>query len=437
MSAPHRSDQRPYVAIVGAGLGGLATALFLHRLNLSITIFESRPRDAADGGFIALAPNAGYVLDQLGLYQELLSKGCPYEEFFFLSARNLSKIGSVYNGSVARFGYPCLRISRHILRQTLLDAVLRAGIEVRFEHKLTNIEESRPSKITATFSTREWPSATTCDYLIACDGIHSRTRQLLFPEAPLPSFSGQVGIGGGQLPRPSIPPTMPLPCIVLGINNSFMFTPTTPQGSPVNFSATIEIHDRTREEWAQFTADKENLKQLMIDRHCGVSNGNEPAAAWPDVVRNACQTANAESLSVWPYYSAPILPSWLSISKRVILTGDAAHAMPPTGGQGSAMAFEDSASLASCFMNLAQGKADISTELTEWQTTRQERIEKIRAFSSRGGDIRKATPGKTQMLMKESLMWGFFHIKGKEAYAWIYDYRVEGPKAYRWVGTSA
>lgn len=98
------SEQKiPRITIIGAGLCGLSTALFLQRLNLHVTVFESRSRDASDGGFLALAPNAGYVLDQLGLHKYLLTQGCAYEEYYLLSARNLSQIGSYLNGSVERY----------------------------------------------------------------------------------------------------------------------------------------------------------------------------------------------------------------------------------------------------------------------------------------------------------------------------------------------
>lgn len=416
-SSNKKSRNAPRIAIVGAGLGGLATSLFLHRLNLPVTIYESRSQDASDGGFLALAPNAAYVLDQLGLYEELLTQGFAYEEYYFVSARNCSKIGSIYNGNTEQYGYPALRISRHVLRQTLLKAVLSAGIEVNFDHKLNSIDE-KPSEVTLTFSDNK---AATCGYLIGCDGIHSRVRRNIFPSAPEPTFSGQVGIGGGQVPRNSVPSSIPQPCLILGANNSFMMMPTAPSGSIVNVSATIETHDRTRDEWAELSADKTQLKKMLVERHCGVDS------TWPDVVRKSCEDANTDSLALWPFFKAPTLTSWFSSSGHVILTGDAAHAMPPTGGQGSAMAFEDAASLSLCFAKFKDGDVDISDDLAAWQSRRQERIEKIKKFTTTGGDIRKATGGWVQMLVKEWLMWAFFLWRGKEGgYAWIYDHKEKG-----------
>jgi 2-polyprenyl-6-methoxyphenol hydroxylase-like FAD-dependent oxidoreductase len=54
----------------------------------------------------------------------------------------------------------------------------------------------------------------------------------------------------------------------------------------------------------------------------------------------------AEEFKIWPVNMVPRLPSWRSPSEKIILIGDAAHAITPSGGQGGAMAFEDAETLA-------------------------------------------------------------------------------------------
>lgn len=428
----------PRIAIVGAGLAGLATSLFLCRQNLSATVFESRPRNAADGGFIALAPNAVHVLDQLGLYQTLLPHGFAYEEYTFLSSRNCSRIATVLNGSVERYGYPALRISRHVLRQTLLNAVTEAGIEVRFEHKLTNVSESAKG-VSVSFSATTTTTTTTSmfDYLVGCDGIHSRVRRSIFPSLPDPVFSGQMGIGGGQVPRSLLPKDLPQPCLILGPDNSFMMMPTCADGSIIGISATIETDERTREQWADLGADTTQLQQMLIDRHCASPTSPSPSPSsspWPAIVQDCCHASQPDALSVWPFFHAPTLDSWTSPAGRTILIGDAAHAMPPTGGQGAAMAFEDAASLSLVLATLAdassaQAQAQVQADLLAWQARRRERVTKVKAFTSRGGDIRRAPGGVLQQIVKEWLMWAFFLLRGREGgFAWIYNHRETGPR---------
>lgn len=407
-----------HVAVVGAGLAGLATGIFLRRLNFAITIFESRPQDASDGGFLSLAPNAAHVLNQLGLYQSLLSQGFAYEEFTFLSGRNGSRIGSTLNGSVDRYGYPALRVSRHILRRTLLEAAINAGVKVQFDQKVVELAESA-TDVSITLASGEESSF---NYLMACDGIHSRLRKIVFPSAPQSTFTGQVAIGGGSVLRSSIPANIPQPCLWVGASSSFMMMPTNPDGSTVAVSVTVETEDRTRQEWDAMAADKTHLKQQLVDRYCGAQ------ASWPLVVSQCSQAADAMSLTIWPFYNASVLESWISNHKRVILIGDAAHAMPPTGGQGAAMAFEDAASLSLVFSKLSSGDVDIRTDLMAWQTRRQERVKRVRAFTTHGGDVRRGSNGRLQQLIKEWLMWAFFLVKGKEGgFAWIYRHQEQCP----------
>ncbi|KPI40211.1 6-hydroxynicotinate 3-monooxygenase [Cyphellophora attinorum] len=421
---PHR------IAIVGAGLAGLSLTLLLSRVRsqqqpLHITILELRPRHAQDGGFLALAPNALHILDQLGLYQKLLPQGFAYEDIAFYSARNLSRIGRVKNGDVKRYGYPALRIGRGIVRGELLRAVEELAtqdreeitVEMRFETKVVSVSEKEKNVILGLASGEEL----TFDAVIGADGIHSRVRNLVNGDVK-PTFSGMLGIGGGRLDRRDIrPQDLSLPAMFMGKSNAFMMMPTSADGNEVTFFATMEVEERDREGWAKLGEDKQELKRIMVDRHCG------RASEWPAVVVEACRSGKADSLSIWPHYNAPILESWTSSSNRIILMGDAAHAMPPTGGQGAAMAFEDAASLAMVFERSDTAEA-FDKGVDEWQTTRQDRARKIKEFTTKSGDMRRTSPSVFQQIVKEWIMWLYFKVKGSDGgLAWVYEHKEKCP----------
>ncbi|KAK7883751.1 hypothetical protein LTR67_010913 [Exophiala xenobiotica] len=401
------------VIIIGGGLGGPVLALALQQHDISCKIFELRDESAFDGGFVALAPNALRALDRVGVYGRISKQGWNYEEFQFLSSRNLSYIGTVLNGSQQRYGYKALRISRGVVRQTLLEILRERKIELRYNSKLVDIIETDHSSVIATFADGHTEEA---DFLIGADGIHSRVRGHFAPMA-IPTFSGQMGVGG-SLPRSKLATSsgsMYMPSLVLGKLNSFMFMPCTYTGDRVGCFATVESHDKSREGWAILQADKTALYEILQSHH--------EDEKWPDVVHAASRHVDKDTLTLWPYYKVPELSSWMSSSGRVTVIGDAAHAMPPTGGVGAAMAFEDACSLADVLESVSGKEADVLDHLTKWQTIRQQRVKQALAFTSKGGDMRKSSVSTFWQLFKEWTMWLYFRWVGPEAgLSWIYEY---------------
>jgi len=113
----------------------------------------------------------------------------------------------------------------------------------------------------------------------------------------------------------------------------------------------------------------------------------------------------------------------MSRTGRVILIGDAAHAMPPTGGQGAAQALEDAVTLADTLASLNDKEVKQLNVVRKWESTRQERVKRILAFTSKGGDMRKSSVSTFRQILKEWTMWAYFLWLGPDAgLSWIYDY---------------
>jgi 2-polyprenyl-6-methoxyphenol hydroxylase-like FAD-dependent oxidoreductase len=90
------------------------------------------------------------------------------------------------------------------------------------------------------------------------------------------------------------------------------------------------------------------------------------------------------------------------------------------------MAFEDALTLADALASLNTKKGVADDRLEKWQATRQARVKKILAFTSRGGDMRKHSVSTLQQIFKEWAMWAYFLWAGKEAgLSWIYEYDTE------------
>lgn len=105
-------------------------------------------------------------------------------------------------------------------------------------------------------------------------------------------------------------------------------------------------------------------------------------------------------------------------------------ALPPTGGQGAAMAFEDAVTLGdavalavsdeSGFSGLTSRGRDV---MDNWQKLRQERIAKISAFTREGGNMRRTVSSKFVQILREWILWAVFKFRGSGmAMSWIYGF---------------
>jgi 2-polyprenyl-6-methoxyphenol hydroxylase-like FAD-dependent oxidoreductase len=119
-----------------------------------------------------------------------------------------------------------------------------------------------------------------------------------------------------------------------------------------------------------------------------------------------------------------VLSTYLSPGRRIVLIGDAAHAFPPTGGQGAALAFEDAETLAYA-ISRSTPEETFECVLRKWEAHRMERIAMVRRFAATSGITMKPLT-YFQNLAKEWMMWAYMKIKGLDGgMGWIYHYNSE------------
>lgn len=152
----------PQIAVVGGGIGGLATCAFLHRRGLAATVYEQAPRLAEVGAGVVVAPNAVRLLRRLGVMPRFLSRAVPlrwgwefrrWENGAMLSAERLA-------GACERL-YGEQTYVTH--RADLLDAIKAAvpGEWVRLGARCTGVVlRLRPSKMPPPWRSASPPSAT-------------------------------------------------------------------------------------------------------------------------------------------------------------------------------------------------------------------------------------------------------------------------------------
>jgi 2-polyprenyl-6-methoxyphenol hydroxylase-like FAD-dependent oxidoreductase len=156
--------------------------------------------------------------------------------------------------------------------------------------------------------------------------------------------------------------------------------------------------------------DKEGLRKILEKTYCH--------GTWPEQVQVMCREAPAEEFHIWPVNTVPHLTSWSSPSAKVILIGDAAHAITPFGGQGGAMAFEDGETLAYAISSFREDP----TSLKKWEAHRQARVQQVIDFNNLTAKMREASQYTVVQWAREWFIWAILKVKGPEGYRWLYGY---------------
>ncbi|KAF2102821.1 salicylate hydroxylase [Rhizodiscina lignyota] len=414
------------VAIIGAGFAGTVLALSLKKHNVTSSVYESRLDGNTQGGNIALAPNALRVLDHVGVYDDVRAAGFVYEELG-LNSNTGTNLGEFLNGSEKLYNYPAIRVRRSDARRSLLRKLKEEAIPVHYGKKMMKITEESKDNVAVVFEDR---TQVTTSIVIGCDGVHSKVREYIYPDVS-PHHNGIVGIQGTAFGEDLQDQHWPkaLPRIVLGPEEVFGIVPANPAGTEIGFISTMKAPIGSPAYEIAMKPDKADFAALLRRKFC--------STIWPVPVQVLADRVQPQTLLTFPFNIMPDIPKWFSPSGRVIFIGDAAHAMPPTGGQGAAMAFEDAETLshviryinraAKMYDALMRKSPKTMAELLDlWCNHRKERVSRVQNFTSRSGKVMTSPPGYLQRVVKEWYVWAGLNWTGRTLGAeWIYQYQCE------------
>ncbi|WP_244567668.1 FAD-dependent monooxygenase [Bradyrhizobium erythrophlei] len=178
--------------IIGAGIAGPVTAIFLKRAGIDAQLFEAWPHSTGIGGGLQIAPNGMHVLAELGLADEMIRRGSVAEAFEFYS-RSGALLGSINHNMKERFGQPAVNMRRAALNEAILNRAWCENVELAFEKRLLRIEDRADQPIVAHFADG---TSAEGDFLIGADGVHSAVREHVIPDGPKPFDTGLIGFGG-------------------------------------------------------------------------------------------------------------------------------------------------------------------------------------------------------------------------------------------------
>lgn len=385
----------PTIAIAGAGIGGLALAIALKRKGYAPIVFERRQRGqvGADGIFLTLAPNGFNALRGLGLAEAVSRRGVVTTGIE-LHNEDGHRLGLIdYARHADAFGAPSVTIKRGALGETLLEAALAEGVDVRFGAAIERLAEAGDGvTLSAGGESQRF------DIVVAADGLRSAVRRLALPHLPAPVFNGLMG-SGGIVDVPSVPSTGGLMKMTFGRRAFFGYIkegngPVYWFDSYPSETEAGRVHDPVA--YARF------LQELHRD----------------DPLDNrAIINAEASVGGAYPDYDIPSLPQWFT--NRVVLMGDAAHAVTPHSGQGASMAIEDALVLAACI----EAEATPIAAFRRFESLRRARVEAAVALGRQGGQQKKAQ-GWLALRIRD-LMLPWFLPLGQKAQEKMFSYRAD------------
>ena len=382
------SNTQP-IAIIGAGLSGLTFALALHNLSIPSTIYELRSASYNIGGALMLSPNALRVLDSLGIYERIRAKGYHFETLTFTDGEG--NVGdSYYFGNEKLYGYKAFRVYRDVLINEISEMVKERGIEVKYDSKFSHVVKEDEGSVEFALADGTTVSA---PLLIAADGIHSRVRGYIHPNVKA-IYVGAIGTTSAlPVSKLRLPyPDFPLPASMATEAGAFVMAPQSPSGEEIFFGIQRVVPERSREGWDELRNSTSELVELMC----------KDKDVWPDVAQSAFENMDPKKISVWPFYMVPKMDRWMSKAGRVVLIGDAAHAIAPTAGQGVNQAFEDAHMLALLLSKQSEG-VELQEALKYWQSFRSDRVTQILKLNDRMNA--KRLPLAEQAKLPEGAVW--------------------------------
>lgn len=333
--------------IIGAGIGGMCTAIALKRCGIDSEVYEAVKEIKPVGAAISIWPNGVKCLNYLGMKDALRAIGGPmhymaYKDYQSAETLTQFSLDALVQDSGER-PYP---VARSELQAMLLNTW---GFDnVQFGKRVSHVEQGSDG-VTAFF---EDGSEAHGDLLIACDGTHSVVRQHVLGYATERRYAGYVNWNG-----------------LVDIDESLapfnQWTTFVGEGKRVSLMPIAGNR-------FYFFFDVPLPKGLAEDRLTLRDDLSRYFAGWAAPVQQLIAQLNPETTNRVEIHD--IEPFAQLVKGRVALLGDAAHSTTPDIGQGGCAAMEDAVVLA---MTLHSNSLGIEDALLRYQRKRADRVKDL------------------------------------------------------------
>lgn len=331
----------PHVAIIGAGIGGVALAVACLHRGIPYTLYERDSSfDERSQGYGLTLQQASKAIEGLGIFS--LDKGV-------VSKRHVvhTTAGKVIGEWGVRKWMPSdeetytKRTNVHIARQSLRLALLEqlgGHDEVQWGHQLINFRQGGSTVINLSFQVNGVIKRMTADLVVGADGIRSKVRELVIAEDVTPlHYLGCIVILG-------ICPLKDLE----DIDSDLLDSATVFQTANGNERIYIMPYAEDSVMWQlSFPMSEEEATALSKQGTKALKEEACRRTQWHDPIPQILAATQEAQVSGYPVYDRELLSSeMLAKAGQVTLIGDAAHPMSPFKGQGANQALLDALALA-------------------------------------------------------------------------------------------
>ncbi len=292
-------DYSNFIAIIGAGISGLALGIILQRNKIPCIIFEKSEKISEYGAGISISPNGLAVLNNLDVINDLkpLSRQ-PEQAIFFSNNKKINQIPiNVFT------------TTRKSIYKVLLDKYQELKGEIYFGHEVVDVDNETKM---LTFNDKK---STYVKHIIACDGIKSMCQKKVSSMYDEPKYSGYY------VWRTIFPSNQTNIHFYLGSDFHVVSYPVDKERS--SLVAAVKSKNKQNESWKQQGSIHNLLSEIPSN-----------------ILKNYPTISENYGVYKWGIFLRPNVKSLFD--NNITYVGDAAHPIVPFIGQGACLALEDS-----------------------------------------------------------------------------------------------
>ncbi|NES64384.1 MAG: NAD(P)-binding protein [Okeania sp. SIO2D1] len=374
------------VTIIGAGPGGLATAIALRKQGIDAHVYEKARDFRPVGAGVGLQVNGLKCLDAIkpGMACTLKRSGCQVQRVTLKTSAG-ETIRTTETTMMAKYGQPLLTIWWWRLQQILASELPPEVIHLN--HRCIGFEQNENNVVTH-FDNGKTAQA---DLLIGADGVNSRVREILIGDGE-PRYVGSMSWRAVIARQDELLP--PDEVILMKGEKSIVYLLNVGEGN-MSWLARKLLPD------SSLSSSASDAKSRVLQEF----------ANWMEPIRELMEATDAERILEGPICDRLPLKQWSY--GRVTLLGDAAHPMAPSAGQGANTTFEDAYELAECLRNFP----DRQTALANYDNRRIQRTAIIQTRSAEG-EKRYYQPTQPTQQTNQQSQQNFEDFRD-----WVYDYQ--------------